>query len=107
MVLVDIFLNFGTGFVHDGHLVMDPKESAKHYFEFWFWVDICVYTFRLYCQPIHRQWLAAKSKAFRKAIKMVKWMKIPKLFRIGRILKQLKGIRNFSGFSRPWFHLYG
>ena len=92
----DIVLNFATGFVHDGHLVMDPKESAKHYFEFWFWVDIIAsIPFDSIVSLFIDSGSAAKSKAFRKAIKMVKWMKIPKLFRIGRILKQLKGNKKF------------
>ena len=33
--VVDICLNFRTGFVHDGHVVMDPHKIAKHYFHFW------------------------------------------------------------------------
>ena len=37
---VDMLFMFNSGFVHDGHVVMTRKESAKHYFEFWFWVDI-------------------------------------------------------------------
>ena len=38
--IVDIFLNFRTGHVHDGHLVMDPRKIARHYLEFWFWIDV-------------------------------------------------------------------
>jgi len=37
---IDIILTFCTGFVHDGHLIMDPKATAHHYFEFWFWIDV-------------------------------------------------------------------
>ena len=37
---VDILLNFRTGHVHDGHLVMNSKAIASHYFEFWFWIDV-------------------------------------------------------------------
>ena len=100
--IADIGLNFITGFVHDGHLVMDPKESAKHYFEFWFWIDtFASIPFDLIVKaaiPAPEGGGAAgagQSKAFRKAIKMVKWAKIPKLFRLGRLVKQLKGNKKF------------
>ena len=84
----DIVLNFTTGFVHDGHLHMSLKDSAGHYFEFWFWIDIfATIPFELF--------LANTTKATRKSVKMVKWFKIPRLLRVGRILKQLKGYARF------------
>jgi hypothetical protein len=84
----DIILNFTTGFIHDGHLHMSLKDSASHYFEFWFWVDIfATIPFELF--------LANTTKATRKSVKMVKWFKIPRLLRVGRILKQLKGYARF------------
>jgi CRP-like cAMP-binding protein len=85
--LADILLNFVTGFVHDGHLIMNPVATAHHYLEFWFWIDtFASIPFELFMQV---------SKKDRKAIKMVKWLKIPRLLRIGRILKQLKGYARF------------
>jgi hypothetical protein len=85
---LDIILNFTTGFIHDGHLHMSLKDSASHYFEFWFWVDIfATIPFELF--------LANTTKATRKSVKMVKWFKIPRLLRVGRILKQLKGYARF------------
>ena len=29
-----------SGFIHDGHVILNRKAAAKHYFEFWFWIDI-------------------------------------------------------------------
>lgn len=82
---IDILVSFRTGFIHDGHLHMNPKDSADHYFEFWFWIDIFAsIPFEVFGDII-------KSKSARKSIKMVKWFKIPRLLRLGRMLKFLKG----------------
>lgn len=86
---VDILLNFRTGFVHNGHLVMDPKEIAKHYFEFWFWIDIIATI------PFELFGTLFESKSSRKAIKLVKWFKIPRLMRLGRVLKYLRQYAKF------------
>lgn len=85
---IDIILNFCTGFIHDGHLVMNPWATMNHYFEFWFWIDIlATIPFEMFVEGM--------SKKDRKAIKMVKWLKITRLLRIGRILKLLKGYARF------------
>ena len=89
--LLDICLNFRTGFVHDGHVVMDPKEIAKHYFHFWFWIDVLAsIPFELFADFI-------PNKTARKSIKLVKYFKIPRLLRLGRMLKYL----------RKWAKYYG
>ena len=80
----DIVLNFNTGFVHDGHLVMNRRAIAKHYLEFWFWIDIIATI------PFEVFGTLFESKSGRKAIKLVKWFKIPRLLRLGRILKYLR-----------------
>ena len=85
---IDIIMTFATGFIHDGHLVMDPKATANHYFEFWFWVD-------MFASIPFEMFMANTSKASRKSVKMVKWFKIPRLLRIGRLLKQMKGYARF------------
>ena len=85
---MDILLTFATGFIHDGHLIMDPKATASHYFEFWFWIDI-------FASIPFEMFLENTTKATRKSVKMVKWFKIPRLLRIGRLLKQMKGYARF------------
>jgi hypothetical protein len=86
---VDIILNFRTGHIHDGHLVMSPKEIAKHYLEFWFWIDIIATI------PFELFGALFENKSSRKAIKLVKWFKIPRLMRLGRVLKYLRQYAKF------------
>ena len=81
---IDIILTFCTGFVHDGHLIMDPKATAHHYFEFWFWIDV-------FASIPFEMFMQNTDKNSRKSIKKVKWFKIPRLLRIGRLLKKMKG----------------
>ena len=85
---IDIILTFCTGFVHDGHLIMDPKATAHHYFEFWFWIDV-------FASIPFEMFMQNTDKNSRKSIKMVKWFKIPRLLRIGRLLKKMKGYARF------------
>ena len=99
--IVDIFLNFRTGHVHDGHLVMDPRKIARHYLEFWFWIDV------LACIPFE-QILEGMypNKASRKAIKMVKWFKIPRLLRLGRLLRYAKEYAKYWAPTALFFGVF-
>ena len=104
---VDILLNFRTGHVHDGHLVMDPKKIAAHYFEFWFWIDIIATI------PFELFGALFANKSSRKAIKLVKWFKIPRLMRLGRVLKYLRQYAKFYSLIMVSFgiilmtHMFG
>lgn len=104
---VDILLNFRTGHVHDGHLVMDPKKIAAHYFEFWFWIDIIATI------PFELFGALFANKSSRKAIKLVKWFKIPRLMRLGRVLKYLRQYAKFYSLIMVTFgiilmtHMFG
>lgn len=68
---------------------MSPKEIAKHYFEFWFWIDIVATI------PFELFGALFENKSSRKAIKLVKWFKIPRLMRLGRVLKYLRQYAKF------------
>ena len=104
---VDILLNFRTGHIHDGHLVMDPKEIASHYFEFWFWIDIIATI------PFEIFGTLFANKSSRKAIKLVKWFKIPRLMRLGRVVKYLRQYAKFYSLIMVTFavilstHMFG
>ena len=104
---VDILLNFRTGHVHDGHLVMDPKAIAAHYFEFWFWIDIIATI------PFEIFGTLFENKSSRKAIKLVKWFKIPRLMRLGRVVKYLRQYAKFYSLIMVTFgvilatHMFG
>jgi CRP-like cAMP-binding protein len=79
---IDMVVSFNTGFVHTGHLVMDRKEIAMHYFHFWFWIDLAA--------NVPWEGLLLTSKSNRKAVKFLKWLKLPKLLRLGRLRKIMK-----------------
>jgi len=78
----DMLVTFRTAYIHGGHLVMDAKRIAQHYFHFWFWVDLTANV------PWER--LITVSKSNRKAIKFLKWLKLPRLLRLGRLRKLMK-----------------
>jgi hypothetical protein len=40
MFIIDIFLNFNTGFYLKGQLVMKREAIIKDYLAMWFWVDL-------------------------------------------------------------------
>lgn len=82
--LVDIVLNFRTGFLHAGHHVTDPKLIRAHYLKFWFWVDVFASI------PFEKLLQGAMDPTARKSLKMLKWLKFPKLLRLGRFLRYLK-----------------
>jgi hypothetical protein len=79
----DMVVTFNTGIIHAGHLVLDRRPVARHYFEFWFWVDLAA--------SVPWEGLLNTSKSNRKAAKFIKWFKLPKLLRLGRLRKLMKG----------------
>ena len=40
MFMMDIMINFNTGFYRKGQLIMGRKYIVKSYFLTWFWVDL-------------------------------------------------------------------
>ena len=38
--MLDILLNFNTGFFLKGEKIMDRATIAKDYFKLWFWIDL-------------------------------------------------------------------
>mmetsp|Transcript_3596 Transcript_3596/g.5214 ORF Transcript_3596/g.5214 Transcript_3596/m.5214 type:complete len:819 (-) Transcript_3596:192-2648(-) len=79
---IDIILNFRTGYIFHGTVVMDPDKIVRHYLGTWFAVDL-LGTF-----PFERIISPSEAKS-RKSFKLVKYFKIPKLMRLSRLLKYL------------------
>lgn len=76
---IDIFLNFNTAFVHDGHVHYSKKEIRAHYLGSWFIVDLLAsIPFELFLQL---------EKSDRKSVKILKYFKLPKLLRLSTIFK--------------------
>lgn len=92
--LLDVVLNFRTGYVEDTEVIMDHRLVAKHYLKSWFIVDLIgsvpveyIITFKS----------AGISSVERKAFKAsMKYTKIPKLFRVTRLIKFVQKYLKFA-----------
>ncbi|EGZ21358.1 hypothetical protein PHYSODRAFT_491451 [Phytophthora sojae] len=83
--LLDVVLNFRTGYVEDTEIVMDSRLVAKHYIQSWFFVDLIG---SIPVEYIISANTAGFSGVERKAFKAsVKYLKVPKLFRVARLIK--------------------
>jgi CRP-like cAMP-binding protein len=91
--MVDIVLNFFTGYVRevDATLVTDKRQIARHYLAGWFWIDA----------PGSVPWeiIGLITEAAGGAIsgtaggiQIVKILKVPKLLRLSRLLKFLNQV---------------
>lgn len=76
---IDIVLNFRTGFIHHGTIIMTPKKIVWNYLTGWFLVDL-LGTF-----PFEK--LIKGEATSRKSLKLIKYFKIPKLLRVSRLMK--------------------
>ena len=61
---IDIILNFRTGYVNHGTVVMDPKKIASNYLSSWFLVDL------LGTVPFEQ--IISSNVSSRKSLKLVK-----------------------------------
>ncbi|KAL3805148.1 hypothetical protein HJC23_003376 [Cyclotella cryptica] len=89
---IDIILNFRTGYINRGTVVMDPKKISRNYLSTWFLID-AIGTF-----PFER--LISQDVASRKSFKLTKYFKIPKLLRVSRVLKYLRSHKYVYDFSK-------
>mmetsp|Transcript_23451 Transcript_23451/g.34585 ORF Transcript_23451/g.34585 Transcript_23451/m.34585 type:complete len:870 (-) Transcript_23451:1888-4497(-) len=79
---VDILLNFRTGYIYHGTVVMNPKKIVSYYLTTWFLIDLLgTFPFEKFIQS------EANS---RKSLKLIKYFKIPKLLRISRVMKYVR-----------------
>lgn len=89
---VDIILNFRTGYINHGTLVMDPSKIYRNYLSTWFLID-AIGTF-----PFER--LISGDIASRKSLKLTKYFKIPKLLRVSRLMKYVRNHNYVYDFSK-------
>jgi len=89
---LDIVLNFRTGYINHGTVVMDPKKIASNYLSTWFVVDL------LGTLPFEHMISAQVSS--RKSLKLAKYFKIPKLLRISRVMKYVRNHQYVYDFSK-------
>lgn len=92
-LLLDIILNFNTGFLKKGACVMNRNLIMKHYLKTWFFIDI------ISCFPY--EWIINQSlfskegyedpdKNWTKATKLIRVIRIGRLLRIVKLVKLMK-----------------
>ena len=79
---LDILMNFRTGFIQYGVVIMEPKKIAWHYLYPWFIID-AIATFP--AETFIKFFSSAdtnteQSTTARKTIKLLKYMKVPAIF---------------------------
>jgi len=89
---LDIMLNFRTGYINHGTVVMGPKKIASNYLSKWFLIDL------LGTLPFELMISAQVSS--RKSLKLAKYFKIPKLLRISRVMKYVRNHQYVYDFSK-------
>jgi len=109
LFLIDIFVNFRTGFVHEGHFVDDEWLAATKYFKREFAVDF-VGSF-----PLNLVWMVIDPSniygdellvaedaqgqgdvgRLNRVLRMVRMAKLFKLFRMAKLAKYLSGIEDY------------
>lgn len=90
---LDIVLNFRTGYINHGTVVMDPKKIASNYLSTWFLIDL------LGTLPFEHM-ISAQEVSSRKSLKLAKYFKIPKLLRISRVMKYVRNHQHVYDFSK-------
>ncbi|KAG7382193.1 hypothetical protein PHYBOEH_010600 [Phytophthora boehmeriae] len=93
--LLDVILNFRTGYVKDTDVVMDSRLVAKRYMKSWFVIDLIGSIPFEYMVTTKN--VPGISGLERKAFKAsVKYLKIPKLFRVTRLIKFVQKYMKFA-----------
>ena len=90
LFVMDVVFTFRTAYLdHNGDEVWDLIDIRKHYFSFWFWIDL-VATF-----PMELLLLAGGAKSGEddgdaSRVKLIlRMLKVPRLLRVGRLFKML------------------
>ncbi|GMI28185.1 hypothetical protein TeGR_g1413 [Tetraparma gracilis] len=95
--ILDVILNFRTGFVDHGVMVLDSKRIVKNYLQSYFVVDF------LASFPWEAVFGAEHTKSggvsSRKALKIFKYFKLPKLLRISRMIRFFNKYARFYGLT--------
>jgi len=88
LFIVDLLINFNTGFFHQERLILSRREIAKQYLQFWFWLDLITSI------PFDR-FVTGNG-----ASKISSISKILKIFRVARLLKLLRMLRLLNQMTK-------
>jgi len=90
--IIDVILNFRTGYVDHGVMVMDQKKITAKYLQTYFLVDfVASVPWELF--------LGEFESSDRKSLKLVKYFKVPKLMRISRMIRFFSKYTRFYGLT--------
>jgi hypothetical protein len=85
--MLDILLNFNTGFYSRGSLIMNRREIAKNYLKAWFWIDLfSTLPYTWFLDGALQDEQSGDSNLYRAP----KLLRLIKIFRFLRILKILR-----------------
>ena len=93
LLLLDILVNFNSGFLKKGAVVMNRYLVVKHYFKTWFLVDLlssCPYDWILNGSIFEQGSYEHSQHKMTKATKLLRVVRIGRLFRIIRLIKLVK-----------------
>lgn len=99
MCLIDVVLNFFTGFVHSetGMVIMEPGKIAIHYLRTWFFIDIiCVIVLIWVLLPEETK---AASRQLTGQIDLIGFLRYMRLARIATALIHFRWITDFLKLS--------
>lgn len=81
---LDIVLNFNTGFVQDGTIIMSRVLIARHYLHTWFWLDFTATLPELVAFAFGDAFFLVRFSRGVKAYKMLKGLRLLRTFRLMR-----------------------
>jgi len=105
--VVDIALNFSTGFIDRDKLVLQRAPSIRKYLSFWFWVDVmATVPFDLLIRSILSSFDGEVLNMTRlarltKVTKVLKTLRFLKMARAIRIVQQMGRANNFMDMFEP------
>jgi len=86
--MIDILMNFNTGYIQEEKLVSSRREILKRYLKGWFWMDLTTSI------PFDRVLPSANSTKFAKLSKVLK------IFRVVRLMKLIRMQRLMNTMSK-------
>lgn len=99
--MLDILLNFNTGFYSRGSLIMNRKEIFKNYIKGWFWVDFfSTFPYTWILDGALSNELSSDNNLYRasnviKLIKIIRFLRILKLLRLTKLKRILIKIEDY------------
>ena len=83
--IIDILLNFHTGFYSDGMLVLGRRKIIKNYLMGWFWIDVIAsFPYNLF---LNSEGSDDSQSGHSSVVKIMKMLRFLKLLRILRVVK--------------------